>query len=171
MEESVSRCAGYSRRARQDCVQSRRTGRQRLDDGSSTRSLGSYPGAGLDTTSSDLAKWDAALYTEKLVKGSTLERIWTRTPTIAERPPIRGWVELTWNSSRRGEPGDAVSVPGRRRQGTVERVRHRRLHDLGRTDPHADLHPDHRGIGRAVGTHVVPPFFTRQAILVSGCAA
>ena len=39
----------------------------------------SYPGAGLNTTISDLAKWDAALYTEKLVKRSTLERMWTRT--------------------------------------------------------------------------------------------
>ena len=39
----------------------------------------SYPGAGLNTTISDLAKWDAALYTETLVKRSTLERMWTRT--------------------------------------------------------------------------------------------
>jgi CubicO group peptidase (beta-lactamase class C family) len=39
----------------------------------------SYPGAGLNTTISDLAKWDAALYTEKLVKRSTLERMWTHT--------------------------------------------------------------------------------------------
>jgi CubicO group peptidase (beta-lactamase class C family) len=39
----------------------------------------SYAGAGLNSTISDLAKWDAALYTEKLVKQSTLERMWTRT--------------------------------------------------------------------------------------------
>jgi D-alanyl-D-alanine carboxypeptidase len=39
----------------------------------------SYPGAGLNTTISDLAKWDAALYTEKLIKRSTLERMWART--------------------------------------------------------------------------------------------
>src|SRR6266511_3102015 len=39
----------------------------------------SYPGAGLTTTISDLAKWDAALYTETLVKRSTLERLWART--------------------------------------------------------------------------------------------
>jgi CubicO group peptidase (beta-lactamase class C family) len=38
----------------------------------------SYPGAGLTTTISDLAKWDPALYTEKLVKRSTLERLWAR---------------------------------------------------------------------------------------------
>jgi D-alanyl-D-alanine carboxypeptidase len=39
----------------------------------------SYPGAGLNTTISDLATWDAALYSEKLVRRSTLERMWTRT--------------------------------------------------------------------------------------------
>jgi len=36
-------------------------------------------GRRLNTTISDLAKWEAALYTEKLVKRSTLERMWTRT--------------------------------------------------------------------------------------------
>ena len=90
---------------------------------------------------------------------------WRDEPRADDRRMRGSFTASSWRLA------SAVSVPGRRRQGTVDRVRHRRLHDLGRTDPHADLHPDHRGIGRAVGAHVVPPFFTRQAILVSGCAA
>jgi PEP-CTERM motif len=55
VEESVSRCAAYSRRARQDCVQSRRTRRQRLDDGASARSLATRRDASrFETTSAAL---------------------------------------------------------------------------------------------------------------------
>ncbi len=34
----------------------------------------------------DLAKWDAALYTEKLLKKSTLEQMWTVTPLLDGKP-------------------------------------------------------------------------------------
>jgi len=50
----------------------------------------SYPGAGLNTTISDLAKWDAALYTEKLVKRATLERMWARTRLNGGQPADYG---------------------------------------------------------------------------------
>ena len=40
-------------------------------------SILAYAGGGLLSTVEDLAKWDAALYTEKLLKRSTLEQIWT----------------------------------------------------------------------------------------------
>ncbi|PYI86368.1 MAG: serine hydrolase [Verrucomicrobia bacterium] len=36
-----------------------------------------YAGGGLRSTVLDLAKWDAALYTEKLLKRSSLEQMWT----------------------------------------------------------------------------------------------
>lgn len=36
-----------------------------------------YAGGGLRSTALDLAKWDAALYTEKLLKRSTLDQMWT----------------------------------------------------------------------------------------------
>jgi D-alanyl-D-alanine carboxypeptidase len=36
-----------------------------------------YAGGGLRSTVLDLAKWDAALYTEKLLKPGTLEQMWT----------------------------------------------------------------------------------------------
>jgi CubicO group peptidase (beta-lactamase class C family) len=36
-----------------------------------------YAGGGLRSTVLDLAKWDAALYTEKILKKSTLEQMWT----------------------------------------------------------------------------------------------
>jgi len=36
-----------------------------------------YAGGGLRSTVLDLAKWDAALYTERLVKRSTLDQMWT----------------------------------------------------------------------------------------------
>jgi CubicO group peptidase (beta-lactamase class C family) len=36
-----------------------------------------YAGGGIRSTVLDLAKWDAALYTEKLVKRATLEQIWS----------------------------------------------------------------------------------------------
>lgn len=50
----------------------------------------SYPGAGLNTTISDLAKWDAALYSEKLVRRSTLERMWARTRLNSGQPADYG---------------------------------------------------------------------------------
>jgi D-alanyl-D-alanine carboxypeptidase len=37
----------------------------------------SFPGAGLNTTISDLAKWDAALQAGRIVKRSTVEQMWT----------------------------------------------------------------------------------------------
>jgi CubicO group peptidase (beta-lactamase class C family) len=36
-----------------------------------------YAGGGLRSTVLDLAKWDAALYTEKILKRSTLDQMWT----------------------------------------------------------------------------------------------
>ena len=36
-----------------------------------------YAGGGLRSTVLDLAKWDAALYTERILKRSTLEQMWT----------------------------------------------------------------------------------------------
>ena len=36
-----------------------------------------YAGGGIRSTVRDLAKWDAALYTEKLLKQSSLEQMWT----------------------------------------------------------------------------------------------
>jgi D-alanyl-D-alanine carboxypeptidase len=40
-------------------------------------SLASYGGGGIQSTILDLAKWDAALYTEQLLKRATLEQMWT----------------------------------------------------------------------------------------------
>ena len=41
-------------------------------------SILSYGGGGIRSTVLDLAKWDAALYTEKLLTKSSLEQMWTR---------------------------------------------------------------------------------------------
>ena len=40
-----------------------------------------FSAGSLLSTVEDLAKWDAALYTEKLLKGSTIEQMWTSTKT------------------------------------------------------------------------------------------
>ena len=40
-------------------------------------SIASYGGGGILSTVLDLAKWDAALYTEQLLKRATLEQMWT----------------------------------------------------------------------------------------------
>ena len=42
-----------------------------------TPTILAYAGGGLRSTVLDLAKWDAALYTEKILKRSTLDQMWT----------------------------------------------------------------------------------------------
>jgi len=41
-------------------------------------SILSYGGGGIRSTVTDMAKWDAALYTEKLLKKSSLEQMWSQ---------------------------------------------------------------------------------------------
>jgi CubicO group peptidase (beta-lactamase class C family) len=49
-----------------------------------------YAEGGIISTISDLAKWDAALYTEKLVKRSSLEQMWTPARLNGGGPAIIG---------------------------------------------------------------------------------
>ena len=49
----------------------------RLNGAYVAESILAYAGGGICSTALDLAKWDAALYTDKLVKRSTLEQMWT----------------------------------------------------------------------------------------------
>ena len=50
-----------------------------------------YGGGGLRSTVLDLAKWDAALYTEKLLKQSSLEQMWTRAKLNSGKPTGYGF--------------------------------------------------------------------------------
>jgi len=59
----------------------------------------------------DLAKWDAALYTEKILKGSSLEQMWTVTRLKDGKPNSGhygfGWFILTKNGHHVVEHGGA----------------------------------------------------------------
>jgi len=50
-----------------------------------------YGGGGLRSTVLDLAKWDAALYTEKLLKRSSLEQMWTPAKLNSGKPTAYGF--------------------------------------------------------------------------------
>jgi len=60
----------------------------------------------------DLAKWDAALYTTRLLKQSSLDRIWTVFPLNDGKPNAHGygfgWVVDTRNGHKRIEHGGAT---------------------------------------------------------------
>jgi CubicO group peptidase (beta-lactamase class C family) len=56
-----------------------------------------YAGGGLRSTVLDLAKWDAALYSEKILKRSTLEQMWTPMKLNSGTNSNYG---LGWNVSR-----------------------------------------------------------------------
>lgn len=68
-----------------------------------------YAGGGLLSTVEDLAKWDAALYTEKLVKKTTLKEIWTAGVLNDGKPaPFGfGWLVGESNGHRMVEHGGA----------------------------------------------------------------
>jgi CubicO group peptidase (beta-lactamase class C family) len=50
-----------------------------------------YGGGGLRSTVLDLAKWDAALYTEKLLKQSTLQQMWAPAKLNSGKPAAYGF--------------------------------------------------------------------------------
>jgi CubicO group peptidase (beta-lactamase class C family) len=64
--------------------------------------MSSYAAGGLRSTVLDLAKWDAALYTDKILKHSTLDLMWSPT-TLNDGLPSNygfGWMIGDKNSHR-----------------------------------------------------------------------
>lgn len=55
-------------------------GREGLRNGEYVSPTQPFSAGALASTVSDMAKWDAALYSDKLVKTSTLDQMWTATP-------------------------------------------------------------------------------------------
>jgi D-alanyl-D-alanine carboxypeptidase len=61
-----------------------------LQNAEYTSETWAYSEGGIISTASDLAKWEAALYTEKLVKRSSLKQMWTPTKLNDGRAGIIG---------------------------------------------------------------------------------
>lgn len=62
-------------------------------------------GGGIVSTISDIAKWDAALYTEKLLKRSSLEQMWT---PVRLNDGMKARYGFGWATSGRGDGGHLI---------------------------------------------------------------
>src|SRR6185369_10791545 len=56
-----------------------------------SQSILSYPGGGLVSTVRDLSKWDAALYSERVLKQSILKSMWTPATLNSGKPSSYGF--------------------------------------------------------------------------------
>jgi CubicO group peptidase (beta-lactamase class C family) len=76
----------------------------RLENRAFLATAGSVGDVGIESTVGDLAKWDAALYTNKLVAQSSLDQMWTAvTLNDGARPPFDygfGWFLDTYRGHR-----------------------------------------------------------------------
>ncbi len=78
----------------------------RLEFGDSVaQSAKAYAGGGIVSTISDMAQWDAALYSEKLVKQSSLEQMWTPTRLNDGMKTRYGF---GWGTSGRSDGGHLI---------------------------------------------------------------
>jgi len=68
-----------------------------------------YAGGDIISTVSDMAKWDAALYSEKLLKQSSLEQMWT---PVSLNDGMKARYGFGWETSGRGDGGHLVVSHG-----------------------------------------------------------
>ena len=64
-----------------------------------------YAGGGIVSTISDMAKWDGALYTEKLLKQSSLEQMWT---PVRLNDGMKARYGFGWGTSGRSDGGHLI---------------------------------------------------------------
>jgi CubicO group peptidase (beta-lactamase class C family) len=76
----------------------------RLENRAALLTVGDVGDVGINSTVGDLAKWDAALYTDKLLKRSTLEQMWAPTKLESRSTPAFnygfGWFTDTFRGHR-----------------------------------------------------------------------